>query len=80
MFFIIFLSFLYSSTLIKEGSGYEGMTYTLSIDKSKIRNSDRIITITANINLDQSYYLQSSNPILSDNETRFEFDEDKSIF
>ena len=70
--FIIFFSFLYNIT-------NEGMEYTLSIDKTEIKNDDIIINLTTNINIDKGYYTYSSDSTLSLNNTRFEW-EDSSVF
>jgi len=64
---LIFFSLLFTSS-------NEGMRYSLSIDKTEIKDDDIIIKLKASIDIDKGYYMQSCNPDLSLSPTSFEWD------
>ena len=57
----------------------EGMSYSLSINKTEIKDDDVIIVLKAVIDIEKGYYIQSCSPELSLSPTRFEWKE-SSIF
>ena len=61
------------------GMSNEGMNYSLSIDKTEIKDNDIIISLKVDIDIDRGYYIQSFNPNLSLSPTRFEWEE-SSVF
>jgi len=46
-------------------ASYEGIEYSLYVNKTKINSSDDIIHLIADINIDEGYYIQSSDSTLS---------------
>ncbi len=68
LYILIFSSYLFNSS-------NEGMNYSISIDKTEIKNDDIIIKLQANMNIDKGYYIQSCNPDLSLSPTIFSWDE-----
>ena len=56
---ILFFSFSYNNNVTDQG-----MEYSLFFDKSEIKGDDIIITLTVDFNIDEGYYIQSSNSSL----------------